>query len=196
MSVKAQPIAIVVVGASAGGLDALGRFLKSFPDHFPAPIVVVQHLPAREESRLASVLRPDSKLPVCEAEDKTPLRPGAVYVAPPNYHVLVEADGHLALDADEPVNYCRPSADVLFQSAATAFGEKAVAVVLTGANADGAEGAAAIRRAGGRVFVQALDDAAFPMMPRSALERCQPDLVAPVETLGEALVRLAAEPPE
>ena len=188
---QARRFEVVVVGTSAGGVEALERFLGRMPVDFPIPIVIVQHLAPKEISHLATILRARTKLVVVEAEDKDPLIPGTVYVAPPNYHVLVESNRLLSLDADEPVNFCRPSADLLFFSAAASFGKSVAAVVLTGANGDGAEGAATIRRAGGMVFVQTPATAAFPVMPRLTLERCQPDLVAPVEDLADALVRLA-----
>jgi two-component system, chemotaxis family, protein-glutamate methylesterase/glutaminase len=144
---------IVALGASLGGLDALSRLFALLPAGFACPIVLVQHRRPDTEARLAQLLATRCQLPVSEPDDKEPLEAGHIYVAPANYHLLVEV-GSLALSTDPPVLYARPSIDVLFESVADAYGETAVGVVLTCSNEDGAAGARAIKNAGGRVLVQ------------------------------------------
>jgi two-component system chemotaxis response regulator CheB len=165
---RARP-AVIAVGASAGALDALRDLLPPLPPDFPAPIVVVVHVPPARESGLPAVLARECRLEVVEAEDKMALAAGKVAFAPPDYHLLIEAHGGLALSADPPVQYSRPSIDVLFESAASAFGPRALGILLSGANADGAQGLAAIARAGGLTWVQAPETAQVSTMPEAAL---------------------------
>lgn len=181
---------VVLFGASAGGMDALRRVLPVLPEGFPAPVVVVQHLHSTQDEFLAGFFDRLCALRVKEAEDKEPLSPGFVYLGPPNYHLLVEKDRTLSLSTDEKVNHSRPSIDVLFKSAADAYGPGAVAIVLTGANQDGAIGLAAIRAQGGLAVIQAPDTAEYPSMPQAALDTAGADFVLPVEEIGPLLVRL------
>jgi two-component system, chemotaxis family, protein-glutamate methylesterase/glutaminase len=161
---------LVTIGASWGGLAALRVLLGALPDDFGAAVVVAQHRGARtEESLLPNLLNAQTGLAVRDAEDKDALLPGEVLVAPPDYHLLVEP-GSVALSCDEPVAFSRPSIDVLFETAADAYGERMIAVVLTGSNGDGAEGLKAVRRRGGAAIVQDPEDAERPEMPRAALE--------------------------
>jgi two-component system chemotaxis response regulator CheB len=165
---------VVAIGASWGGLAALRTVLGGLPADFGAAVVVVQHrMSAGDDELLPALLGSVTPLGVHEAADKAPLRPGLVLVAPPEYHLLVEA-GEVALSGDAPVQFSRPSIDVLFESVAAAYRERAVGVVLTGANDDGADGLAAIRRRGGVAIVQDPDDAVRAEMPRAAL-RAVPD---------------------
>lgn len=171
------PFAAVVMGGSAGALEALSLILPALPAAFPLPILIVVHVPADPPSVLAELLQSKCALRVKEAEDKEPIEPGTVYFAPPDYHLLVEVNGAIALSCDDPLMYSRPSIDVLFESAADYFGETLLAVVLSGANSDGAAGALAIQGRGGRVLVQAPDSAYVRAMPQAALDKC-PDAVS------------------
>ena len=182
---------IVVMGMSAGGFRALERILRALPADFSLPIVVVQHR-SRESDAFASIMRSLVGLPVHEAEDKEPLVVPGVYLAPPNYHLLLEV-GHLALSTDEAVGYSRPSIDVLFESAADAYGASVLAVLLTGANSDGTAGLRRIRAAGGYAMVQDPRTAESPEMPNAAVAAGMADLVAPLDTISSELARRAAE---
>lgn len=177
----------IVIGGSAGGVSALLRILPRLRPGLPAPVLVVLHLPPGRESALASVFNSHPGLPAKEAEDKEPLLPARVYFAPPGYHLLVERDARLSLSADEPVLFSRPSIDVLFESAADAFGPGLLGVVLSGASSDGARGLAAVVRHGGRAVVQTPASSEMPVMPLAALRACPR-----AEPLGcEEIARLA-----
>jgi two-component system chemotaxis response regulator CheB len=162
----------VAMGASAGALDALSTVLGKLPRSFPLPLLIVTHLPPDRDSVLCSLLAAKCKIDVREAEDKEPIVAGVAFIAPPDYHLLVEKDGRLSLSSDEPVQFSRPSIDVLFESAADAYGEALVGIILTGANDDGARGLRAIADAGGVVLVQRVDLAYASAMPRAALAAC------------------------
>lgn len=162
----------VVVGSSAGAVETLAVILPFLPADFPLPILIVVHIPPDSDSLLVDIFEAKSKMRVKEAEPTEPLRPGTIYFAPPDYHLLVEADGHLSLSADEPVLFSRPSIDVLFESAADAFGERLIGIVLTGANSDGADGLRQICKAGGAAIVQAPESAYASAMPEAALLAC------------------------
>lgn len=177
---------ICVIGASWGGLEAVGDVLAELPEGFPAPVLVVQHRSPESGELLAELLAARTCLEVSEARDKQPLQDGTVRVAPAGYHTLVER-GHLALSTDAPVNASRPSLDVALGSAAVAYGPRAVGVVMTGANADGAAGLAAVRRHGGIAIVQDPDGAARPEMPRAALAAVKPHHVAAPREIGRLL---------
>lgn len=180
---------LVVIGASWGGLRAIGAVLGRVPPDLPAAVVVAQHRGERDQELLATLLARESVLPVRDADDKDPLVRGEVLVAPARYHLLVEGDG-VALSTDEPVAFSRPSIDVLFESAADAFGERVIGVLLTGANADGAAGLAAIRARGGVAIVQDPETAERPEMPRAALAACLGAQVRPLEEIGPELGRV------
>lgn len=182
-------IEIVAIGASLGGLRAVQILLRGIPATFGCSVVLAQHRRPDSDSRLRDLLASVSKLPVIEPEDRTPLEHGHVYVAPADYHMLVE-HGVLSLSIDPPVLHSRPSIDVLFESVADAYGPAAVAVVLTNSNEDGSRGAAAIKRAGGKVFVQDPDTAESPIGPRAALAGTQVDAILALEAMPLALTRL------
>ncbi|MGE5689266.1 MAG: chemotaxis protein CheB [Pseudomonadota bacterium] len=183
---------LVVVGASWGGLHAVSALLDSIPHDVDVPIVLAQHrAPESERAGLEALLRRHTHLEVREAEDKERLRRGVLYVAPPDYHLLVERDG-LALSTDARVQYARPSVDVLFESAADAYGERTIGIVLTGANADGAAGLRAIKEVGGVAIVQDPETAAARTMPDAALRATTPDAVLPVAEIGPLLRELCA----
>jgi len=165
---------MIVIGASLGAARALPLILRGLPARLPVAVTVVLHRHRDSGGELLALLREGCPLPVEEAEDKTPLAPGRVFVAPPDYHLLVEED-HFALSADAPVSFARPSIDVLFESAADACGRACIGILLTGASADGAQGLATIRAAGGITIVQDPADAECPVMPAAALALGRPD---------------------
>lgn len=178
----------VVIGASAGAIAALGIVLPAVR-HATLPILVVVHVPPHRPSMLVPLFAPKCAVPVREAFDKAPITPG-IWFAPPDYHLLVETDRTLAVSADEPVNWSRPSIDVLFESAALAYGSHLAAFVLTGASADGAHGAAVVREHGGALVVEDPDTAESDVMPRSALA-AGPDAVLPLPEIARVLAALA-----
>lgn len=181
------PLRAVVIGASAGGVQALLALLPCLPGDFPAPILVVLHVPADRSNVLAPLFAARCALIVKEAEDKEAAVPGVVYFAPSDYHMLVEADGALALSSDEPVNYSRPSIDVLFESAADAYGTGLVGVVLTGANEDGALGLRAVEAAGGVAIVEDPAFAYASSMPEAARRACVSARAMSIEGVADHL---------
>lgn len=180
---------VVVVGASWGGLKAMGTLLHGLPASFRCAVVVAQHRAPSSTEALAHVLQHQSVLPVREVDDKDLIEPGAVYLAPPDYHLLVE-DGHFGLSLAERVQYSRPSIDVLFESAASTYGSGVAAVVLTGANEDGAAGLAAVKRAGGLTVVQDPSTAESAVMPNAAIASGAADKVLPLDDIAPFLVEL------
>lgn len=179
----------VVIGASAGAVQALLDILPVLPADGRLVILIAVHVPPDRGNALVPLLQSRCRAPLKEAEDKEPTVPGQVYFAPSDYHLLVEQDGSLALSSDEPVHYSRPSIDVLFQSAADAWGETLVGIILTGANEDGAQGLAAVHAAGGEALIQAPAESYAPTMPIAALAAC-PE--ARVLTLNDIANHLAA----
>lgn len=162
----------IVIGASAGGVHALSQILPVLPADFPVPVLVVVHVPARRDNALVELFAARCRLNVKEAEDKERLQGGTVYFAPTDYHLLVEAGGSVALSSDEPVHHSRPAIDVLFESAADAYGPALMGIVLTGANHDGADGLKAVGTAGGIAIVEDPATAEVPTMPIAALAAC------------------------
>lgn len=163
-----RPPRAIVLGGSAGAIEATGVLLEALPRPLPIPVLVVLHIASGSKPKWPAVFRA-SAAPVLEAEDADVANPGSVYIAPADYHLLVDKDGRLSLSSEEPVNLARPSIDVLFESAAWAYGENLLAVVLSGANADGAAGLAAVRARGGTCWVQSPQTALAVSMPRAAL---------------------------
>lgn len=182
----------VVIGASAGAVDALLQILPALPKDYALAVMIVVHLPPDSVSTLAPLLASRCQVMVKEGEDKEPVCAGTVYLAPPNYHLLIEPDFTLSLSSEEPVHFSRPSIDVLFESAADAYGSSVAGVVLTGGNADGANGLRRIDAAGGLAFVQRPDTAAYFEMPRAALLACP---TARSLDLGELATALTKELP-
>lgn len=180
---------IVVVGTSLGGLTALEVLLKGLPRDFELPIVVVQHRDKRSDGTLGSLLSRHSALSVFDAEDKMPIERGNVYLAPSNYHLLVER-GSLSLSCEGPVLFARPSIDVMFESAAEAYGCRTVGVIMTGASADGACGLAAIKQRGGFTIVQDPDTAEARAMPMAALAAVKADRTLALQEIGPYLAGL------
>ena len=189
-----ERIEAVVIGASAGGVEALSTLLPALPAGLRASVFVVLHLPRSRPSLLAEIFENRCALPVSEAQDKEPVEPGSVYVAPPDYHLLLDPGPQISLSADEPVNFSRPSIDVLFESAADLLGDRVAGIVLTGGNEDGAAGLDAIRRAGGVTIVQDPATAQMPLMPESALLRGPADHVLPLSVIAALLATLPASP--
>ena len=183
---------LVVVGTSLGGLAALKTVFSALPAGFPFPVVAVQHRRPGTEDKLSELLENVCALPVYEAEDKEPIVPGRIYLAPADYHLLVDGD-HLALSVEEPLDWARPSIDVLFESAAAAHGERVVGVILTGSNDDGARGLAAVKEGGGIAIVQDPSTAEAPRMPRAALDAVEADAVLPLGEIGPFLSNLSGE---
>jgi two-component system chemotaxis response regulator CheB len=167
----------IVIGGSSGALDALSIILPALPAAFPIPIAIVIHVPQSRPSLLADVLGSRCALRVREVEDKAPVAAGTVFVAPPNYHLLIERQRTFALSIDAPIHYSRPAIDALFESAAEAYGESLLAVLLAGANEDGARGVRRIKESGGTVVVQEPRSTHAPEMPNAALRSASVDRV-------------------
>lgn len=168
-ALRQRPPAVIAIGASAGAVEALMQLLPELPAGLPAAILVVVHVPADRRSALPELFEKACALPTREAEDKIMPEPSTVYFAPPDYHLLVERDGSLALSVDEPVHHSRPSIDVLFDSIAEALGARVLGILLSGASRDGADGLARIRAEGGHTWVQSPETAQVSVMPRAAL---------------------------
>ena len=184
------PVELVVIGTSWGGLEALGRLVRDLPPGFPAAVAVVQHRSAESpEGTMVRYLQERCALPVREVDDKDRVEAGRVFVGPADYHLLIGDEG-FALSVDAPVANSRPSIDVLFETAADTFGPAVVAVVLTGANADGTKGAAAVKAGGGRVLAEDPSTAERPEMPAAAIEAGTVDEVLPLPELARRLVEL------
>jgi two-component system chemotaxis response regulator CheB len=181
-----MPVDLVVVGTSLGGLSALERLLRDLPADFAAPIAIVQHRQTESDVLLLRALQQRSRLAVEEVEDHTPLAAGRVYLAPPDYHLLVDA-GHLALSTEGRVQHARPSIDVLFMSAADTYGAGVVAVVLTGASRDGADGAAHVKLRGGVVIAQSPATADSPVMPQAVISAGAADHILPLDEIAPFL---------
>lgn len=194
-SVPNMVISAIVMGTSAGGLKALTAIFEGLPADFSAPIVVVQHRARQDLNLLESLLQAKCRLRVKQADEKELLDAGTIYIAPPDYHLLVERDRTLSLSTDPPVHFSRPSIDVLFESAAAAFGRQLLAVLLTGASQDGARGVATIARHGGVVIAQNPQSAAFPFMPQSAIDTGKVHHVMDLKQIQQFLLRLNQKPP-
>ena len=183
---------VVALAASAGGLNALTHVLAALPSDFPAALVVVQHLDPRHRSLMADILSRRTEIPVKEAEEGDALKPGRAYVAPPNRHLLVNPDRTISLTQTQLVHFVRPSADLLFESTAASFKERAIAVVLSGSGQDGAMGVKAIKKMGGTVIVQDAKNAEFTGMPEAARATGLTDFVLLLDEIAPALQKLCA----
>jgi two-component system, chemotaxis family, protein-glutamate methylesterase/glutaminase len=181
---------IVALAASAGGLRALSHILGDLPVDFPAGIVVVQHLDPRHRSLMADILSRRTALRVKEAQEGARVSPGTAYIAPANRHLLVNPDGTVSLSQSELVHFLRPSADLLFESVAASYKERAIAVVLSGTGSDGAMGVRAIKKMGGTVIVQDEKSSEFFGMPGAATQTGCVDFVLPLDEIPSALVTL------
>lgn len=198
------PYELIVVGASLGGLHALEVLLKGLPKDFPVPMAIAQHRHKASDNSLSVVLQRQCTLPIIEVEDKDLIMPGQVYLAPADYHLLVEASQTqwgsqgeyrtsiptLALSTEAPVLYARPSIDVLFESAADAYGEKVIGVILTGASNDGTQGLASIKANGGLTIVQEPSNACCATMPKAAIAAVTVDWILPLNEIAPLIVKL------
>jgi two-component system, chemotaxis family, protein-glutamate methylesterase/glutaminase len=184
------PFDVVAIASSAGGLKALSETLAGLPANFPAAIVVVQHLDPRHRSLMADILSRRTALSVKQAADGDILRSGTVFIAPPDNHLLVNNGGTLSLSQSELVHFVRPSADLLFESVAASYRERAIAVVLTGSGSDGAMGVEAVKKMGGTVIAQDESTSEFPAMPTAAVETGKVDFVLPLDEMSSALLTL------
>jgi two-component system chemotaxis response regulator CheB len=187
---------IVALAASAGGLTALIEVLSHLPADFKAAIVIVQHLDPRHPSLMAEILSRRTLLKVVQAKEGDKLTPGTVYIAPPNNHLLVNSDGKASLSQSEMVHFLRPSADLLFESLAGSYKERAIAVVLTGTGSDGAMGVEAIQKMGGTVIAQDDKSAEFPGMPSAAIKTGNVDFILPLAEISSALLTLVMPHPD
>lgn len=181
---------IVALACSAGGLKALIRILEALPANFPASVVVVQHMVRTHHSLMASILARRTPLKVKEAVDGDFLVHGTVFLAPPNHHLLVNPDGSLSLSQSPLIHFVRPSADLLFESVAASYRERAIAVVLTGTGIDGALGLQSVKRMGGTTIVQDKATSEFFGMPKAAIQAGHVDMILPLEEIPRVLVRL------
>jgi len=183
---------IVAIAASAGGLNAITSLIRALPADFPVPLVIVQHLDPRHRSLIADILSRRTKLHVKQAEEGERIVVGSVYIAPPNRHLLVNADSSLSLTHTELVHFVRPSADLLFESVAASYKDRAIGVVLSGSGSDGAMGVQAIKKMGGTVLAQNKETAEFFGMPGAAAQTGCVDFALPLEEIAPALVTLVA----
>jgi two-component system chemotaxis response regulator CheB len=182
----------VVIGGSAGALQALFIILRDLPANYELPIFITVHVPPERRSVLAEVLQSKCQISVREAEDKEPISAGTAYLAPPDYHLLIEKDGTLALSSDEPIFHSRPAIDVLFESAADAYGSAVVGVLLSGASSDGAKGLKSVEDAGGVTIVEDPGTAYASTMPEAALGACREAKSFSLNQLAEYLKSLSA----
>jgi len=183
----------IVIGSSTGGMEALRIILEVLPKDFPVPILVAQHISPHSDNYLAKFLDSACKVSVKEAEEKEKAIPGHVYLAPPNYHLLVEDDGFISLSVEARVSYARPSIDVLFESAAEAYNRGLIGIVLTGANYDGSNGLKRIKEYGGLTIVQDPVTARADAMPRAAIRATKVDYITPLAEIGQLLNKIIEE---
>jgi two-component system chemotaxis response regulator CheB len=178
----------IVIGASAGGLYVMIDILKLLPANFSIPVIVVQHRSKDERSLLEEVLQQKCKVRIKQADEKEKIQPGTVYFAPPDYHLLIENDGTFSLSCDPPVNYSRPSIDVLFETAADVYKDRLLAIILTGANKDGSYGIKKIASMGGTTIAQSPETADYPEMPKGAISTGYVQHVLDPEAIGQFLL--------
>ncbi len=184
---KGSAFKAVVLGCSAGGLDALSMLFAGFSKALNVPIFIVQHISPNSESFMIHQLQNHSKLPVHEVFDKMDYKAGHIYIAPPDYHLLIENHSSMALSNEEKVNYSRPAIDVLFESAVWVFGSALIGIILTGANADGATGLYQIKMAGGLTIVQDPKTAEVARMPLEAIKKGRPDHILGLSEIASLL---------
>ena len=184
---------LVVIGVSTGGLKAIKAVLSVLPSGFALSIIIVMHRHKETDGYLERSLNDECNMHVKQADEKEEIRAGIVYVAPPNYHLLIEDDGTFSMSIEGPVNYARPSVDVAFESAAEVYREGLIGIILTGANQDGSRGLKKIKEAGGLAIVQTLETSEATEMPRSAIAAVKPDYVLPLVEIGPLLRKLESE---
>lgn len=189
-ALRGRRIELVVIGGSAGGVDALTGLLPALPDGYRSSVVCILHVPPDRDSRLAELFGARAALPVREARDKEAIEPGVIYFAGSGYHLSVERERCFSLSCEPPVQFARPAIDVLMESAADAYGPRLAGILLTGANHDGAEGMCRVRERGGLTVVQDPLEAQASAMPQEAIRRCAPDLVLPLSGIRTLLPML------
>jgi two-component system, chemotaxis family, protein-glutamate methylesterase/glutaminase len=187
---RLQAIQAIVVGASAGGIEAMMQIFSPLPLNYPLPIISVIHMPDNHDSHLAEVFQQWTRIKVQDAEDKATIQQGRLYFAPAGYHLLVEQDATFSLSCEMPVNYSRPSIDLMMQTAAQAYGSGLLGILLTGANLDGALGMQSIKQHGGVTIVQAPLEAKSGTMPKEAIKLQTPDLIQGLTEIKNMLLRL------
>lgn len=193
MCLSIRSVEAVAIGASAGGIEALGELLPALPAGFVPAVCIVQHIVPSQRSMLAELFGERCALPVLEASDKQPILGGHIYFAPPDYHLLVEPGRTWALTQEEPVNFSRPSIDVLFETAAEVYGPALLGIVLSGSNGDGSAGVRAIGRAGGSAWAQDPSTAPADAMPRSAIQTGHIDAVLDIRQMATLLAACTME---
>lgn len=186
-----KPVELVVIGASSGGLDVLIQLLQALPEQYQIPTVAILHQRPNRASGVPKMLSRYTHLRVQEPEDKQAIELGSFYVAPPNYHLLVDPEKVFSFSVDAPLNYCRPSIDMAFQSAAEVYQDRLVGCILTGANSDGANGVRAIKANNGCVYVQSPDEATVNTMPLAAIDATLVDGVLSIQDLAKHLAAFA-----
>jgi two-component system chemotaxis response regulator CheB len=192
ISMQQREFEAIVIGASAGGLNAFFNLFEHLPSNFPIPIIVVQHLHPQEDSVLPDLINSKTKLNVKEVVDKEEIHRGFIYFAPPNYHLLIEDKYSFSLTYDEKVNYSRPSIDVLFESASHVWAQNLIGIILTGANGDGAEGIKLVAKAGGTTIAQSPDSSEFPVMPQAAINTGFVQHILTIEQMVDFLINLSS----
>lgn len=180
----------IVIGVSSGGMNAMKVMFSILPKDFNTPIIIVQHMSSHSDSQWIKLLNDKSNLYIKEADEKEKIEHGNVYIAPPNYHLLIEKDKTFSLTIDERVNFARPSIDVLFESAAEAYKNKLIGVVLTGSNNDGTKGIKRIQECGGLAIIQDPETAESAYMPRSAIAAIKPDYILSLEGIIKLLIKI------
>ncbi|MBN4046887.1 chemotaxis protein CheB [bacterium AH-315-P07] len=182
---------VVVIGVSSGGFSALSEILPNLPPEFPLAIVIVHHLREDSDNYFAEHLNGICSIPVKESEENEVIQPGRIYVAPSNYHLLIELDGSFSFSEEPPVNYACPSIDVLFESAARAYRERLIGIILTGANSDGAKGLSIIKKLGGLAIIQNPKTAHSDFMPLAAMNECEADYIIELSETVPTLMMIA-----
>jgi len=180
----------IVIGVSSGGMTALRLIFSALPSDFSIPIIIVQHVSAHSDNVWIKLLNKKSNLTIKEADEKEKIETGNVYIAPANYHLMIENDKTFSLTIDERVNFARPSIDVLFESAADAYKNKLIGIVLTGSNIDGAKGIKRIKELGGMAIIQDPETAESSLMPASAIAAVQPDYILSLEKIVQLLIKI------
>jgi two-component system chemotaxis response regulator CheB len=180
----------IVIGVSSGGMNAMKVMFSLLPKDFNTPIIIVQHISAHSDNLWIKLLNDQNNLSIKEADEKENIEYGKVYIAPPNYHLMIEKDKTFSLTIDERVNFARPSIDVLFESAAEAYKDKLIGVVLTGSNNDGTNGIKRIQECGGLTIIQDPETAESSYMPASAIAVIKPDYILSLEDIIQLLIKL------
>lgn len=180
----------IVIGVSSGGINAMKVIFSLLPKGFNTPIIIVQHLGAHSDNQLIKLLNDKSNLSIKEADEKEKIENGKVYIAPPNYHLMIERDKTFSLSVDEPVYYARPSIDILFESAAEAYRDKLIGVILTGSNSDGTVGFKKINEYEGLTIAQDPKTAESAYMPASAIAAIKPDYILSLEDIIKLLIKI------